>query len=109
MGFMRLKGRKLFGFGVHLTVDVEDFRGGDGEGFTEGYYQRDGRRAVVDRPSQDNGTLAHEVGHFIADGSGVYLSEDKQVVWERQFDICRDPRNHWYLEYLAGCRLQRVR
>lgn len=99
---MRLKGRTLWIRGTKHTVDVEEFKSGDGEGPTLGYYTREDRRAVVDVTAQDDLTLGHEIGHAIADAVGVYVSEDKMAVFEEFVAMCRDPRNAWFLQYLKG-------
>ena len=92
--------------GTQYVIDVEDFRTGDGETSTAGYIERDGFRIVVDRSHQEDSTLAHEVGHAVADQSGVYLSEGQMVVFELLFAVARDPRNFWFVEHLAGKRLR---
>jgi hypothetical protein len=99
---MRLKGRKLWVRGVAWNVDVEDFRSGDGETFTNGYREREGRRLVVDTLAQDDSTLMHELGHAIAESSNTYLSEFQMIVFEDVFALCRDPRNAWLAEHLFG-------
>lgn len=104
---LRIKGRKLWSKGVKYDIDVEDFRTGDGEASTAGYIEKDDRRIVVDRNHQDDATLSHEVGHAICDQAGIYLSEYQMVVFEDLFALCRDPRNFWFLEHLAGSRLNK--
>lgn len=100
---LRIKGRKLYVKGVAYEIDVEEFQFGDGEaGGTFGYIESGPRRIVLDVEHQDDFTLAHEAGHAFAEQESVYMSEFQQAVFERFFEVCRDPRNKWFVKYLAG-------
>lgn len=96
------KPKTLFIRGNAITVETAEFTSGDGEGRVWGYYERLGRRIVLDKSAQDDLTLGHEVGHAIADAVGVYMNEEKMTVFEEFVAMCRDPRNKWFVDYLKG-------
>lgn len=99
---MRMKGRKAYVQGVDYTLDTAEFSSGDGECGTSGYIDKTDRTITIDKDHLDDATLAHELGHALADQAGVYLSEYQMTVFEIQFGMLRDPRNKWILDYFAG-------
>lgn len=99
----RLKGRKLFVRGSQIDLDTREFEGGDGESYHgRGYYEVSDKKIVIDENHTDDWTLAHEVGHALEDAMSLYFSEYQMAAWEELFAICRDPRNRWFVKYLAG-------
>ena len=97
--------RKLYVTGREIIVEVVPelgVRGGDGEdvhGYMGEADWESGRVVIAD---VDDSSLAHETGHILARARGQYLSEYQIQVFEELFSMCRDPRNKWFVEYLAG-------
>lgn len=98
---------KFYAFGREFTArTVEDLGERAGEG--EATHGVDGSAswedADIEYSEADDSTLAHELGHIVARGRGVYLSEYQVQVFEELFTILRDPRNAWLLDYFGGTR-----
>ena len=88
-------------FAVSVAPDLGE-RGGEGDGMHGHDGECEWEAGVIVISAVDDSTLAHEAGHILSRARGVYLSEYQIQVFEELFSMCRDPRNKWFVEYLAG-------
>lgn len=98
--------RKLYVAGREISVEFDPdlgVRPGDMSEDTHGLMgEADWDSGTLVTSTVDDSTLAHEVGHILSRARGQYLSEYQIQVFEELFAVCRDPRNKWFVEYLAG-------
>ena len=97
--------RYFYAFGRRFVVDVDDAYGerpGEGESTHGVDGECDWAEGTIVISPADDSTLAHELGHVMARGRGLYLSEYQLQVFEELFAVLRDPRNAWLVEYFSG-------